>query len=278
MARQQKLLIAEFPYRLKHATATLHFRTQLSAAARVEVEQMITGPAKGRRISAPLGNPQNAIFAKQEQLDSLRQRFRVHTGRLRRNGMYDWPVEELRNTAEAFKRGAPVAGLMGFGYGRSKVGLVDRLFLFTPLLGKHVNGLSWIEAYPREARQFARAAFELIRSLHAQGIAHMDLWAANVMMPTVEGDTVLAIDLENSFSIPTRFLSETLGFQFGFIYHRELYRYITEADYDALVSEALDGFANVDRQRFWQTYVVCKHEHVGRLERREIFLKGRIGG
>ncbi|MEK2611978.1 hypothetical protein WLF18_23085 [Pseudomonas shirazensis] len=107
----------------------------------------------------------------------------------------------------------------------------------------------------------------------------MDLWAGNVMLCDSQAGAPVAIDLENSFFVPSAFASETLGFQFGFLYLREIYRYITEAKYDAWVDIALSNFApEIDKAAFRRVYEYAKHEHIGRLDRREIFLTGQVAG
>nr|WP_240158532.1 MULTISPECIES: lipopolysaccharide kinase InaA family protein [unclassified Pantoea] len=187
--------------------------------------------------------------------------------------MYDWSLEELINTHEAARRGARVPALKGFGYRRSKLGLMQDFILITELLTGHVDGMSTVRQAPESVHHVIRATFELLHALHAQGITHMDLWAANVMLP--KRGEAQAIDLENSFSEPTDYLSETLGFQFGFFYFREIYRYITEADYDAAVECALaEYFPDVQRAAFNRVYALAKHEEIGRLKRREIFTSG----
>ncbi|WP_322361931.1 hypothetical protein [Pseudomonas sp. Teo4] len=58
-----------------------------------------------KRVSAPLDCNVSALFTKREQLDSLKKKWRVQRGNPKRNGMYDWAVEELINTREAARRG-----------------------------------------------------------------------------------------------------------------------------------------------------------------------------
>ncbi|MCO8311624.1 hypothetical protein [Pseudomonas mandelii] len=271
---RQKDWAQEFPHTLKHRRATLHFKTQLPVQARLAIERLIEQRHVTKRVSAPLDYPQSSMFAKTEQLDSLKKKLRIELGNPKSNGMYDWAIEELINTIEAHGRGARVAGLVGFGYSRSSLGLLDHFFLITQWLSNHVDGLSWIRANPQAVEQFIETTFELLSSLNAKGIAHMDLWAANIMLPKEGQGVALAVDLENSFSIPTTFFSETLGFQMGHFYFHEIYRYITESNYDALVERALADYPQVNRQLFYRVYQICKHHNIGRLERRDIFLKG----
>lgn len=276
MVIRQKDWAKEFPHTLKHRRATLHFKTLLPIHARLAIEQLIEQRHATKRVSAPLEYPQSSLFAKSEQLVSLKQKLRIELGNPRRNGMYDWAIEELINTVEAHGRGARVAGLVGFGYSRSSLGLMDHFFLITQLLTNHVDGLSWIRAHPQAVEQFIESAFELLFSLHAKDVVHMDLWAANIMLPQDGRGAALAVDLENSFSTSSPFFSETLGFQMGLFYFHEIYRYITEANYDALVERALGKYPQVNRQLFYKVYQISKHHNVGRLERRQIFLKGYL--
>lgn len=62
----------------------------------------------------------------------------------------------------------------------------------------------------------------------------------------------------------------------GHFYFHEIYRYITESNYDALVEQALADYPQVNRQLFYRVYQICKHHNIGRLERRDIFLKGYL--
>ncbi|WP_236410172.1 lipopolysaccharide kinase InaA family protein [Pseudomonas sp. S31] len=236
---------------------------------------MIEQRTRSKRVSAPLDCAISKLFTKRERLDSLKKRWRVQRGNPKRNGMYDWSLEELINTREAARRGAPVPKLEGFGYRRSKLGLIEDVFLITELLTDHVDGLTKVRAEPEAIHQVIEATFELLHALHSQGITHMDLWAANVMLP--KSGKAQAIDLENSFSEATDYLNETLGFQFGFFYYREIYRYITEADYDAAVERGLaKWFPEVRRADFDRVYGAAKHEKIGRLERRAIFTHGIV--
>ncbi len=265
----------EYPHTLRHRDTTLHFQSPIAPHTRQAFEQLIEQTPSAKRVSAPLDCANSKLFTKREKLDSLRKKWRVQRGNPKSNGMYDWSLEELINTREAARRGARVPELKGFGYRRSKLGLIQDVFLITELLTDHVDGLNKVRETPRAVRQVMEAAFELLHALHAQGITHMDLWAANVMLPEQGG--AQAIDLENSFSGPTEYLSETLGFQFGFFYYREIYRYITEADYDAAVERALiQYFPEVQRAAFNRVYALAKHEDIGRLERRKIFTHGIV--
>ncbi|MBF8669029.1 hypothetical protein IR012_01575 [Pseudomonas putida] len=263
----------EYPHTLRYRDTTLHLQGPIAPHTRQALEQLIEQSASAKRVSAPLACVQSQLFTKREKLDSLKKKLRMQRGRPKRNGMYDWSLEELINTREASRRGARVPRLVGYGYSRSRFGLMQDFFLITELLSGHEDGLARIRRAPEAVPQVIEAAFELLHALHCRGITHMDLWAANVMLP--QQGKAQAIDLENSFSEPSNFFSETLGFQFGFFYYREIYRYITEADYDAAVECALaEYFPDVQRAAFNRVYALAKHEEIGRLKRREIFTRG----
>nr|WP_277818007.1 lipopolysaccharide kinase InaA family protein [Pseudomonas putida] len=261
---------------MRHRDTTLHLQAPIAPHTRQAFVRLIEQSASAKRVSAPLECPKSMLFTKREKLDSLKKKLRMQRGRPKRNGMYDWSLEELINTREAARRGARVPKLVGYGYSRSRFGVMQDFFLITELLSGHQDGLAKVRQRPEAVQQVIEAAFELLHALHCQGVTHMDLWAANVMLPPDEGKAQ-AIDLENSFSGPTAYMSETLGFQFGFFYYREIYRYITEADYDAAVECALAVyFPDVQRAAFNRVYALAKHEEIGRLERREIFTSGVV--
>ncbi|WAB99449.1 hypothetical protein OSW16_07310 [Pseudomonas putida] len=265
----------EYPHTLRHRSTTLHLQAPIAVHTRLAFERLIEQTASSKRVSAPLQCTQSLLFTKREKLDSLKKKLRMQRGQPKRNGMYDWSLEELINTREAARRGARVPRLVGYGYSRSRFGLMQDFFLITELLSGHEDGLATVRQNPEAVHRVIAAAFELLHALHCQGVTHMDLWAANVMLP--EQGKAQAIDLENSFSGPTAYMSETLGFQFGFFYYREIYRYITEADYDAAVECALaEYFPDVQRAAFNRVYALAKHEEIGRLERREIFTSGVV--
>ena len=271
-----KHLVNEFSYTLNHRRSTLHFKTAPAAFTTQALQRLVEQKGSSKRISAPLDCSQSALFTKRQPLDSLKKKLRVAFGGRKRKDLNDWVVEELVNTAEAHKRGARVAPLIGFGYSRDRLGLMDDFIIITGLLSGHTDGWKWVNANPKQVETLIVSAFELLRSLHQQGISHMDLWAANVMLPDELPGPAQAIDLENCFCRPTAFLSETLGFQFGFFYFREIYRFITEARYDELVDAALAEYPDIDRERFKHCYQISKHEQVGRKGRRAVFLEGKL--
>ncbi|MHC2147806.1 lipopolysaccharide kinase InaA family protein [Pseudomonas sp. 210_17 TE3656] len=276
MTRGCKDLVDEFSYTLNHRRSTLHFKAPPATFTAHALQRLVEQQGSTKRISAPLDCSRSALFTKRQPLDSLKKKLRVAFGGSKRQGLNDWVIEELVNTAEAHKRGARVAPLIGFGYSRDRLGLMDDFIIITGLLAGHTDGWKWVSANPKQVETLIVSAFELLHSLHQQGVSHMDLWAANVMLPDKLSAPAQAIDLENCFCRPTKFLSETLGFQFGFFYFREIYRFITEARYDELVNAALADYPDIDRERFTPCYELSKHQHVGRKDRRTVFLTGQL--
>lgn len=276
MREGKNKLVDGFPYTFKHQRSTLHLKTPVSASTTEAFTQLLSQKRQAKRVSAPLPAGEQLLFAKRQVLETLPKKIRLARGTRKRCGMFDWPIEELINTAEAHRRGASVPGVVGYGYTKSRFGLMDDFFIITELLQNYTDGYQWILARPEEVERVIAAAFELIYSLNSSGIYHMDLWAANVMMCDVGVAPTHAIDLENCFATAPLFLSETLGFQFGFFYRREIYRYINENQYDALVAKELQSYEGVDQQRFATVYNQVKHRDVGRKERRTLFSQGRI--
>lgn len=227
--------------------------------------------AKVRRLSAPVSSAGVTVFAKAQALDNIKSKIRVTLGRPKRTGEFDWPVEEFLNAIQANDRGADVAPLIGFGYRKSRLGLIDEFFIITHMLEGHIDGLQWLERDPNQIEPLIRKSFALMRSLNESHITHMDFWVANLMLSEHQDLPAKGIDLENCFHSKPQHLSATLGFQFGFFYFREIYRFITEARYDALVEEALASYDDLDREQFQRFYQACKHRHVGRKERRLVF-------
>lgn len=273
-----KEIYQQFPHTFKHLDSTLFLVKAPSDAKRDALRHLVEGrrAAGLERVSAPLKGVEDELFAKAQPLDSLKAKIRVTLGRAKRNGMYDWPVEEVLNTAEAHRRGAPIAPLAGFGFSKSPLGITQEYFIFTELLGEHINGMTWIESTPGEIETFIQLSFRLLRVLHNKQITHMDFWANNVMVNLAPQDIPMAIDLENCFPTTSQYFSETLAFQFGFFYQRDIYRFITEARYDQLVAEELEMYKAVDSEAFESIYGLSKHERIGRKDRREIFWKGKF--
>ncbi|EJN32785.1 Lipopolysaccharide kinase (Kdo/WaaP) family [Pseudomonas sp. GM78] len=164
--------------------------------------------------------------------------------------------------------------LMGYGFKKSRLGIIEEFFIITRLLDQHIDGLQWLERNPDEVDTLIKKSFAALGALHERRITHMDLWAANLMLDEQSSQPAKAIDLENCFHTPPQYPSETLGFQFGFLYHREIYRFITEARYDELAAKAIEAYKHLDPEKFKTFYQAGKHEKIGRKERRRIFLEG----
>jgi hypothetical protein len=269
---------AQFPHTLKFMSSTLFLRAAPTKAVRVALETLIKSRLRAgfKRVSAPLQGQEDLIFAKTQPLPSLRSRMRATFGCVKRDGLYDWPVEEVLNTLEAHHRGANVAPMAGFGYSKSKVGLTQEYFILTKMLDEHIDGMNWVENSPEQVETFIQLSFRLLHSLNAKGLTHMDFWASNVMVNLRPEDAPCAIDLENCFQRATPYTSETLAFQFGFFYRRGIYRFITEARYDELVQQELLAYGALDGAKFAAIYQLSKHEVISRKARRQIFMSGTV--
>lgn len=275
MREGKKKLVDGYPFTFKHQRSTLHLKAPVTASTALAFTHLLSQERRAKRVSAPLSSGELALFAKRQVLETLPKKIRFARGTRKRCGMFDWPVEELINTAEANRRGARVPAVVGYGYTKSRLGLMDDFFILTELLQNYTDGYQWMLARPEEVERVIAAAFDLLFSLNSRGIYHMDLWAANVMMCDEGLRATHAIDLENCFAATPKFLNETLGFQFGFFYRREIYRNIDEKHYDELVMNALRAY-EVDHGRFSAVYEQVKHQDVGRKERRGVFSLGRV--
>ncbi|WLI08357.1 lipopolysaccharide kinase InaA family protein [Pseudomonas sp. FP597] len=276
MSFPDRSVLQEFAATLNHRNATIFTTDNTDENAQQAIQELIdTRHQLTDRISAPLKGMENGLFAKSQPLDSLRPKWRVTFGRAKRDGAFDWPVEEVLNTLGAQKRGAPVASLYGFGYRKSALGLVQEFFIFTEMLEGYLNGLAWLKQ-ERDIQRLIAASFKLLHCLHSKGVVHMDFWANNVMINLKQPMLAKAIDLENCFLTSTDYLPEVLAFQFGFYYRREIFRFVIEQDYDRMVLEQLTHYGNIDRQRFDAMYATSKHENISRRARRQIFHKGTV--
>lgn len=269
-------LRSDFPCSIQNGQSTLHLNHIPSKSTSKALFELIDNRRlkKIKRASSPVVSDDAFLFAKVQSLDSIKAKMRVTLGKPMRDGRYDWPVEELLNTIEASKRGADVPALVGFGYRKSLLGITEEFFIITRLLDQHIDGLQWLERNPGKVEILITKSFAALRSLHVKRISHMDLWVANLMFEEQDNRATKAIDLENCFHSAPQYWSETLGFQFGFFYHREIYRFITEAQYDELVKKALDQYENLNQEKFNTFYQAGKHAKIGRKERRRIFLNG----
>lgn len=271
-------LASAFAFTLNCQKTTLHLKDDPPPATRQALVELIQQRSNKKlsRVSAPLKACNELMFVKVQPLDSFKAKVRVTLSRAQRNGRFDWPLEELINTHEAHARGANVSRLLGFGYTKSTLGLTKEFFIITRLLNQYVDGLQWMEQNPQRIEHFIESSFELLSTLNQKAITHMDFWAANVMVSLQEGGQPKAIDLENCFRATSKHPAETLGFQMGFFYRRDVYRFITESRYDELVERHIRGIEHIDRAKFLTVYKASKHEKIGRKERREIFLSGNL--
>lgn len=269
-------VLQNFPSTLMHRNATIFTIDGIDGTAQQAIQDLIDARHQVQdRVSAPLKGMESELFAKFQPLDSLRPKLRVTFGRAKRDGTYDWPIEEVINTLGAQQRNAPVAPLHGFGYRKSALGLIQEFFIFTKMLDGYLNGLEWLKQ-EQDIQNLIAVSFKLLHSLHSKGIAHMDFWANNVMINAQQPTQAKAIDLENCFLTPTDYLTEVLAFQFGFYYRREIFRFVIEQDYDRMVQEALGQYDGIDSGRFDEIYASSKHENISRRARREIFHKGTV--
>ncbi|MGA9703193.1 lipopolysaccharide kinase InaA family protein [Pseudomonas sp.] len=276
MSFPDRSVLESFPTTLNHRNATVFTTCSTDDSTQQAIQDLIdTRHQLKDRVSAPLKGMENDLFAKSQPLDSLKPKLRVTFGRAKRDGTFDWPVEEVINTHRAQKRGAPVAGLYGFGYRKSALGLIQEFFIFTEMLDGYVSGLDWLRQ-ERDIHSLINVSFKLLRSLHSKGVVHMDFWANNVMIDPRQPTRAKAIDLENCFLTSSNYLTEVLAFQFGFYYRREVFRFVIEKEYDRMVLEELAKYEGIDRERFDEMYAASKHENISRRARREIFHKGTV--
>ncbi|CAM3451084.1 hypothetical protein BZK31_10615 [Pseudomonas floridensis] len=257
--------------------ATFHFNQPPSAELLDSVARWFEQPKtqSRKRISGPLLAGNTRLFAKSQLLESLKSRLRVTLGRQTADGRYDWAVEELHNTLAASQRGIPSPSIIGFGYRRRGLGLVQETLLLTELLDGYADGQDWLEQNPERVQWFVEQALQLLHGSNVKGIYHMDFSALNIMLDETNAEPMKVIDMENCFVGPTFYQAETLAFQTGFLYRRGLYKFITEADYDQLVYHTLN-IEHLETGSFEALYDMCKHETIGRKERRKIFLEGKL--
>jgi len=273
-----EIVKSTFPISHKIANATLNFSSKPASSVLEELAELISTPYSKRpsRTSLPMGREGEQLFVKLQRIATLPKKLRVMFGRPRRSGRYDWPLEELLNTVNAVELGIVTAAVVGFGVVRPTLGIVNEFVLMTEMLDGHVNGLQWLEANPLQVEAFVQSAFAKTIELHRKGLVHLDLWAANIMVPVEQGGPLRVIDMENTFTRKSEFCSETLGFQLGFFYKRDVERFIEEARFDELTLEFVKRFETVQMGQFMRCYEAAKHEHIGRKQRRKIFLKGEL--
>ncbi|WP_131658087.1 BUD32 family EKC/KEOPS complex subunit [Ectopseudomonas composti] len=229
------------------------------------------------RVTQPLRvNGTSPLFIKTSTLDSIPSRVRATLGLKRRSGLYDWALEELCNHAEAQTRTDLIPKLFGYGVIRQRGGLVNEIFLNYENLAGWMDGYEWLRKNPSNVCRFAEAGLALIAQLNAKGIYHLDLWAGNMMLSDGDLENLKAIDLENCFIGENRYTSETLGFQFAFLYQHQLNEFITETIYDQIVESQLAGWKAIQKDRFDLFYKHFKHHGADRKERHLIPKTGHL--
>jgi len=230
-----------------------------------------------KRLARPLTRETaSALFIKASTIDSIPARIRTTLGIRRRSGLYDWVLEELNNHAEAQKRTTLVPKLLGYGLVRQRSGLVTEVFLNYENLADWLDGFDWLQQNPSQANSFAEACLELITQLNQSGIYHLDLWAGNVMIHEGNLEDLKVIDLENCYIGDNPHSSETLGFQFAFLYQHQLHDFISESLYDQLVSTQLARLKGIEQSRFRLFYDHFKHHGADRKERHLIPKTGQL--
>lgn len=269
----------DFRHRVRQGDLSLYLNDDSAADILPPLAQLIQQRSRGglrRSVVRCLSGVRSRLFVKTVEIDSLPSRIRATFGLQRRGTGYIWPVAELINSIEAYRLGAPVPRVIGFGYRRRGVRLVRELFMVSEMLDGHVDGLQWLKEPGIEIEPFLRRVFALFRRLHELQIFHLDLWAANVMFDPARDDELRVVDLENCYIGTVPCFAEALGFQFGFFYFRFVRQYIDEARYDRLVSEALAAYPQIDTQRFASIYGASKSRHISRKKRRAIILHGTL--
>lgn len=269
----------QYPYRVSYSDLTMQMAEGISVDLLSQVHGLIRGreQIQGKsRASGMLEVESQRLFVKTSLLESWPSRLRVTFGQQRRQGGFDWAVQEVINSVEAYRRGVPTPPLKGFGCRYGSRRLVSEVFMVSEWLEGHVDGLTWLRRPNVDGEAFLRSIFALIQLMHDREVRHLDLWVANVMLDPQNPEAPKVIDLENCYIGRTDFLAETLGFQFGFLFRREVHAKLDEARYDALVEQALNAYDGLDRERFRRVYEVSKRQHIGRKERSLIPRRGLL--
>jgi len=218
-------------------------------------------------------------FIKTTRLDSAAARLRVSLGLRRRSGARDWPIAELRNSCKVNRITSAAPKLLGYSNVRNAIGLVGEVVLIHEDLTGHINGAQWVQRYQAELPRLIPRLIECILELNRLHIHHLDLWLGNFMLTDCPEPEVRVIDFENCFLQPTKYLPETLGYQFGILYEYELYKHVSETEYDRLTRAATASLTQIERQRFEGFYGYYKHHGAGRKERYLIPKQGQhVGG
>lgn len=268
-----------FKHRARLQDLTVHAQDSSSTAILSPVAALLNRrghePLRGS-LTRCMSTSGARFFVKTEKIDSFPSRLRATFGLHRSEGGYTWLVEELRNSVEAWHRGAPVPRVAAFGYQRRGRRLVREFFLVSEMLDGHINAMEWIQRPGVDVEQLLLNCFALFKQLHDREIFHLDLWLANIMLDPQQPDQLRVVDLENCYIGTTAYLSEMLGFQFGFFFFRFVREHISEERYDQLVNEALQAYADVDRERFSRVYDVVKRQPTSRKKRRLLVLHGLL--
>lgn len=272
-----KAVKSTFPVRLQVANAILNFKQVPSPSALHAIGTLVT-PSKGRakRVSQLLDHDDGKLFMKIQDIETLPKKLRVMLGRRKRSGRYDWPVEELVNTVLAAERGIEGAQVIGFGIVKPRFGIVQKFVLLTEYLDEHLNGLQWLEKHPDKACDFIQRCMQLIVRMNDCGFTHLDLWVANIMVPPTPHTSLRVIDMENVYARQSSFYSQALGLQLGFLYRKEVQRFVDETSYDNIVSKFLVEYKGIDRAAFDEFYTLSKHRKLSHRKRRKIFLDGTL--
>jgi hypothetical protein len=273
-----KAVKATFSLRHQVANATLNFAKTPNPLMLEAIDRLFASANHGRpkRVSQLVAHQDCKVFMKIQHIETLPKKLRIMLGRRKRSGRFDWPVEELLNTVIAAERGIGSARVIGFGMVKPRLGVIREFVLLTEFLDGHLNGLQWLEKHPEGADQFVKKCMDVIVGMNRSGFTHLDLWIANIMVPDEHEKALRIIDMENVFTRESAFHSETLGFQLGFLYRKDLHRYMCESRYDSMVSEFLREQADVDEAAFERIYTPSKQQKFSHRTRRKIFLQGKL--
>jgi hypothetical protein len=255
----------------------LFIYSDASSSARAVLKALATpANAEQRRNCSFVADGQGELFVKSVFLKSLASRLRVTFGWRRRGGHYDWPVAELLNNLSASSQDSPTPKLRGFGIRRNSFGLVHEFYLITEALAGYQDARHALAQGQVEVATVVESIFNLMAELHSKNVHHLDLWCANIMLDPQGQAQIKAIDLENCYIGATDHLTQVLAFQFGFLYFEGLKHYLSEAEYDDLVEQALEYFTHVDRAVFAPIYATCKRRHISRKGRIKLLKYGQL--
>ncbi|MEK0361134.1 hypothetical protein [Pseudomonas sp. CBC3] len=269
--RKAARLAGKFPLQVNLGAIRLFTAQAPSTELKAALQRAFRELASNNRSRSTLEvqHPENRLFIKSSRLTGFQSRLRTTLGIERRKGGLDWEVAELLNTIRAEELQAPTARLLGFAY-RKQLGLVSNVSLIFEFLEHYLPSHQWLGQ--QDPVPFLRNCFTLFRELHEKRIYHLDLWAGNVMINS-RHETLRVIDFENCLHGATEHEPEVLGFMYGHFFQREINQYVDEPTYDRLVDEVMPKLC-IDPARFRHTYVISKHEKIGRKERRLLHSHG----